>query len=662
MKILIILALTIFSTNLFATKVYYAKVVNIRGKASSKSTNGTTKKLKIGDPLNINDEIVTQKRSYVKIQIGNKGTLSVGPKSEIILKQDQKEKETTIVKFFTGQLRAKLKKNRSDNFKLVIKTKTAALGVRGTEFHVIHNKLTKITTAISYEGEVSFTKSSNLEEIDIDESLNGQEAVKIREGEFSGSFPREIYASNPTRMSPGQFQILKRNENIITGHKGKVIRGKVNQAANASSTVASKNEENKNFNKSLIPVPLELISDEYKDIGIENIERLEPKPGGYVDLNTGIYIAPPETATYDETDDLYYPPVEYGGFDEETGEYIPPIGLLLHPLKGFIMVSSGLQQGLTKVRKGVTATGGLLVKGVTKTGKKVYEGLAYLGNAFANNTGAPGKLLAKGVSATASAVTTGVKKTGEFAADTGAGFASKLADTMNATLYENIFKRISDVIRGNKYLSKIQLNSKIFIGYKSVHEYNNYGFIREKQEIPGMSSQLSFKTAYKKSFRKSWFVRPKFVVNKINTFRRSIIELREYDHYGYTFGTDIGFQSNFKGMALQSFLFVRSNRDKRYTLPVKKYLSYKKDLELGASKMLIINRSLSSQFDYSYTKYESAYIGNGKRHKIQFSEVLALNSKNYIRLIGSWAKIDRKKTDDSLTLSKLNLNYLELPK
>jgi hypothetical protein len=51
--------------------------------------------------------------------------------------------------------------------------------------------------------------------------------------------------------------------------------------------------------------------------------------GGYIDVDTAIYIPPPPGSTFDPNTGVYIPPKEYGDFDHHTGEYIAPEGFTL---------------------------------------------------------------------------------------------------------------------------------------------------------------------------------------------------------------------------------------------------------------------------------------------------------------------------------------------
>jgi hypothetical protein len=61
-----------------------------------------------------------------------------------------------------------------------------------------------------------------------------------------------------------------------------------------------------------------------------------PKSGGFIDLNTGLYVAPPSDAKLDGHLGVYVS-TKIGNIDADTGQYVAPKGLALDAKKGFIL-------------------------------------------------------------------------------------------------------------------------------------------------------------------------------------------------------------------------------------------------------------------------------------------------------------------------------------
>jgi hypothetical protein len=111
---------------------------------------------KIG-PINVSSGLVeTSMQSFVQFKVDDSGSLlTVGPKSKIEL---QEQKSFTHEE---GQILYKYNKKSEGKAKVVVKTKTAALGVRGTEFMVVANSLLGETEIVTFEGSVIFQSISD---------------------------------------------------------------------------------------------------------------------------------------------------------------------------------------------------------------------------------------------------------------------------------------------------------------------------------------------------------------------------------------------------------------------------------------------------------------------------------------------------------------------
>jgi ferric-dicitrate binding protein FerR (iron transport regulator) len=111
---------------------------------------------KIGPITATSGLVETSAQSFIQIKVDDSGSLlTVGPKSKIEL---QEQKSFTHEE---GQILYKYNKKSEGKAKVVVKTKTAALGVRGTEFMVVANSLLGETEIITFEGSVIFQSISD---------------------------------------------------------------------------------------------------------------------------------------------------------------------------------------------------------------------------------------------------------------------------------------------------------------------------------------------------------------------------------------------------------------------------------------------------------------------------------------------------------------------
>uniref|UniRef100_UPI002739BF7F FecR domain-containing protein n=1 Tax=Klebsiella pneumoniae TaxID=573 RepID=UPI002739BF7F len=136
--------------------------------------------------------------------------------------------EASIVDLVGGQIRAKVTKDpllggegADAKEKMIVKTKTAAMGIRGTDFNVSFNKLNNITALVTFEGNVAMAKLA-AEGAAALAALHQPSGVQsVGAGQFSGVQPDQPQASIPVKISPAQLDTLKGNTDFKgLGEKG----------------------------------------------------------------------------------------------------------------------------------------------------------------------------------------------------------------------------------------------------------------------------------------------------------------------------------------------------------------------------------------------------------------------------------------------------------
>ncbi|MBC7712223.1 MAG: FecR domain-containing protein, partial [Rhizobacter sp.] len=405
------------------------KIEALRGEVKLEKTGDI---LKVNDELRKDDIVTTSDKSFVKIIYANGGKISLGPNSSIKLINAEKGQLSSLA-LLKGQLRATFDKKENNNYKFMIKTRTAALGIRGTDFHVIYNPDNNVSTVLTYEGKVEFAENTSGESM-TEKDFEKRQKVKIPPGYISGVFYNADKASPPIKISPLQFSLLEANQDLKEGSGQKIVRPKESKSlAGVNDNDLSKKDEN------MVPTPKNILGDEYFEDKVRG--NITIKSGGYLDLKTGIYIYPPEDSEYDAANDLYYPPVEFGGIDEESGEYVAPPGLILHPLKGFMFTTDVLQKGFHNVTSTLNSGVTPVVNGVTYVGEKTIDTLKNTGTLLRDNTGFVGTTVGKG----ADLVGSGVTGTLNMAEDTSSLILNKTADLLNYTVHDVFLTKIKEV-------------------------------------------------------------------------------------------------------------------------------------------------------------------------------------------------------------------------
>lgn len=326
-----------------------AKAIIVKGKVIA-MTGGKKIVLKRGMWLQEGAVVQTAKRSFTKLLFVDKSSMNVGPESKMKIDSFPKKK-AGIITLLKGQIRSKVTKNymdmkKKDKSKLFIKTETAAMGVRGTDFMVSFNPTNKATSLITFEGAVAMAKmpKGSLNQRNLERAVSAPTAVIVKKGQYSGASNKLERATIPVKISPSQIETLEKNDvpGMTSAGKGsskskKTFKSIVppgvdpmsvsNDSSEASSSMASAIGQDK-----VIKVDTEIKKEKIKsesyaqnmapESGAETSASkvTAPKSGGIIDLKSASYIAPPEGAAFDTNSGTYVMPTEMG-FVNSAGDF-----------------------------------------------------------------------------------------------------------------------------------------------------------------------------------------------------------------------------------------------------------------------------------------------------------------------------------------------------
>ncbi len=329
-----IVFLLLFSFSLFAQDKV-AKVIILKGEVKAELADHTLITLKKDDWLPEGATILTSDKSYIKMVFIDKSTVSVGPESTMKITSFPTE-GAGVLSVIKGQIRSQvikeLDKNVEVKTKLFVKTKSAALGVRGTDFQVIFNPDNEVTSLVTFEGSVAFSKfepSTPVTRDNLEAAITSENAVFVKQGQFSGANPSAPMVTVPTKISPAQFETMKNNTNLAP-------------AENDSAKQKAPTEQPKYVSIVAPGLPQSVVvntenalgrstDDKSKPEGFldKSTGKFQPAAGGFIDVKTGLYIAPPPGSILDPNTNVFIPPAQFGSFDPKAGSYIPPTGLTL---------------------------------------------------------------------------------------------------------------------------------------------------------------------------------------------------------------------------------------------------------------------------------------------------------------------------------------------
>lgn len=354
-----------------------ATVILLKGKVA-KRTGQEPVWIKEGEKIEEGATISTSANGAAKLLLEDRSQINLGPNSSIQVESKGGAGSPAMIEMIRGQVRTKvttdlMEKTNSHKTKFILRTRSATMGVRGTDFQAVFNPDNQITSLVTFEGEVAMAKMDPGKEVGLiqpqqaEQLLTSDRVVHVVEGNFSSANPTMAEATIPTKLSPAQFESLKSADVAVSPS--------VPGAPGAQPGVAPKDAprfgspvppgvDAKNFIGQGAGLERQLsatLGGDIKDIFVgpgpggrpdlppppppegfldKNTGAYAPPAGGFLDIKTGLYIPPPPGSAFDPNTGVYVPPPIFGNFDPRSGEYVPPPGLQLDPNKGFVPIET----------------------------------------------------------------------------------------------------------------------------------------------------------------------------------------------------------------------------------------------------------------------------------------------------------------------------------
>lgn len=310
--------------------------------------------------------ITTAANAFVRLRLPGQGHVVIGPQAHVVISFNR---DVYFINILSGPVRVGYRQNSPQSL-LFVQSRYALLNVEQGEFLVSYNGKNKQTITLGLDGLVRKVMINDEDFFDtiwrrryrqenfyhrtrdrrsllrtdlehehffVEEHqkmrnvalslLERNEKVELAAGQFAMTVHPFGKVSKPALISPAQFSLLKRNENLevaefVIGRPGSQ-RGDV-------------------YHQDLSRFTFEpMITPRTAPQGQLHLRRKEfaPKAGGVIDFFNALYISPPQDAFFDRDKKLYRvetsDEVFIGHIDVPTGFYYPPHYLTLDPLKGF---------------------------------------------------------------------------------------------------------------------------------------------------------------------------------------------------------------------------------------------------------------------------------------------------------------------------------------
>lgn len=301
----------------------------------------------------------TADKSFVKLLFIDKSQMNLGPNSQMNITSFPKN-DAGIISLVKGELRSKVTKDymdmdSKDKSKLFIKTKSAAMGIRGTEFQVNFNPDNNNTALIMFEGKIAFTqieerdREQPVNQKSLEQAVSSEKAVMVKEGQMSAVVPGQLEKPTiPTLLSKEQLDTLKKSDpetekksDDQASAPKKEFKSPIPPGVDSKQFTNTSSEAEKEVAKAIGSDGEKKLEEVKKEVMKEkevaksgNAEgffnpktgELAPPAGSMIDLKTVNIIPVPKNAVFDENSGTFKMPPNVGRVDD-NGNFRPPEGV-----------------------------------------------------------------------------------------------------------------------------------------------------------------------------------------------------------------------------------------------------------------------------------------------------------------------------------------------
>jgi len=315
MKTLLITLVSLINLNIMAKKPV-AMVVITRGEISILRPR-TLKAIPLTNGMSLSEDssILSGEKSFARIKFSDGSILNIGPESKLVVKI-HKPNGKTLLSLLKGRIRATVNKSKKGApNKFFIKTKTAALGVRGTDFQTTFDPASGRTSLLTYEGSVAIKKvrpsfEKRVDSFSDEDKINFVQKTLEKEdqlaevGDFTNVDPVAKKATATVKVSAQQLVLLERDSTMGVD-KVKFKKAAFSKAVKEKNGLIKQNAEKRGL-------------------------KLDEKNLGLIDTKTGLYIPKKDGKAV--------------GRISGNGQYLAPRGLTLDSRKGFISTTKEGQE------------------------------------------------------------------------------------------------------------------------------------------------------------------------------------------------------------------------------------------------------------------------------------------------------------------------------
>jgi hypothetical protein len=306
----------------------------IKGSATIISSDGTIVEAKKGLWVAQGSVVKTEARSFVKLSFIDKSTMNIGPKSEMKIEKFSKN-EPGVINVISGKIRSKVSKNYlnmdKNKSKLFVRSKSAVMGIRGTDFAFTMNKKTGASTAVLFEGSVVFNRiNKKNRKLDLESIVN--RGRRIKPGQFSIVRMNLKNPTIPAKMSSKQIKRLEKNENFVSNKSDSAKNQKLVKSivppGLSGDIVSNDGKSLEQGIKKVIKINVKHKEQAFDEKaksdskGFANGDSIKPVDGAIVHIESGTVIPIGKDAVYDSNNGEWVS--NSVGSVDDKGSYVPP--------------------------------------------------------------------------------------------------------------------------------------------------------------------------------------------------------------------------------------------------------------------------------------------------------------------------------------------------
>ena len=204
----IVLVLTFLFSVKFAAAAEYGVFMIVEGDVQIENAQSALLPAKVNSKIQSGETVITSAEGRAKIVMTDRNVIVIMPNSRMKIEKysETPEDKSVTLSLIEGTIRTDVEQTYDDeNSKFEVRTPTATVGVRGTQFITSYNKTDDTTEVTALRGRVRFQAGSAAKFI----IINKGERFRARAGKIGTGSPRKLSITEIKRIDRDSLRSLK---------------------------------------------------------------------------------------------------------------------------------------------------------------------------------------------------------------------------------------------------------------------------------------------------------------------------------------------------------------------------------------------------------------------------------------------------------------------